>query len=284
MQNDVEELHYNPFASPIAGRRRSLSSVSLNDDPSFAAFRSPSPSYASRPFLDLEGSNHARVRTETDTGSRNSQYHHPLRSAGLSTVFRDAGITRPHLTRVLDNGRLVDVSSAEDSEEDTGKNEVKTDEKVVIVHEVTSKDSLAGVALKYGINLTELRRFLYIPLEKSSPSQLHAAPIPSSNEPIPSRSSSQGPDRSSSSFENKVTTFSPPTIRRVPASELSFFPPPSKPSALAPSTPSPPALGQPSKSLHSRYATSPAPSLNYDLDSTAHSCLYKRYYHCEIIF
>nr|VWP01584.1 Uncharacterized protein [Ganoderma boninense] len=113
------------------------------------------------------------------------------------------------------------------------------------LHDVQPKDSLAGVALKYGITLADLRRanhlwtsdsihlrkVLHIPVDKTRQArQLREALIDSSvaQEPPPIT-----PDPSTmSDFEGET----PPvavtlldigklTIRRVPASQLSYFPP-----------------------------------------------------------
>ena len=95
---------------------------------------------------------------------------------------------------------------------------------------MSSKDSLAGVALKYGITIAELRKanqlwtsdtihlrkVLYIPLDNLS--RTNAVKPPIDLEQLTSISDTYS-DKSHIS-----------TVRRVPASQLSFFPPPSKPS------------------------------------------------------
>ncbi|KAJ3996356.1 hypothetical protein F5050DRAFT_1555488, partial [Lentinula boryana] len=217
--------------------------------------------------------------TEGTVAQTSNEDHHPLRSAGLSNGFEDTGITRPHLTRILDSERLMDVPSILDGQEDTDKDRPTEDEKVVIVHQVSPKDSLAGVSLKYRIKLTELRRanhlwasdsihlrrVLYIPLEKTS--------LPPSSAISSFSSSSAEPDSPCSSklpipedVESPITKTIPSSaVRRVPVSELSFFPPPAKLSASAKSdSPSSPSHSQASHSrkLHAQHATSPTPSLN----------------------
>jgi len=96
---------------------------------------------------------------------------------------------------------------------------------------VSSKDSLAGVALKYGITIAELRKanhlwasdsihfrkILYIPLDDTS--------HPNRVKPLIDL---EEPTASSDPYHDKSHTS---TIRRIPASQLSFFPPPAKPSA-----------------------------------------------------
>ncbi|KIK69283.1 carbohydrate-binding module family 50 protein [Collybiopsis luxurians FD-317 M1] len=272
MQDDVDELQYNPFASSIGTHPSYL----LSSSPKSASFKSASNSASSSPnpvsefFLNpTSGTFPTEASIEETTSSTSGQDHHPLRSAGLSTTFEDAGITRPHLTRVLDSGPVVEASSLDQNEQEQDQAHPSENEKVVIVHEVSSQDSLAGVALKYGISLTELRRanhlwtsdsihlrkVLYIPVEKTS----HSAPVFPKNEPASSSLQGHTPCEDAA---HSADALSPPTVRRVPASELSFFPPPSKSSILSSSPSSSPALTPPSKSLHSRYATSPSPSLN----------------------
>lgn len=87
--------------------------------------------------------------------------------------------------------------------------------------------------MKYGITLAELRKanhlwssdsihlrkVLYIPLDSSSYSS-RVKPLIDLDEPTPTSSSDLYHDKSHTS-----------TIRRIPASQLSFFPPPAKPSA-----------------------------------------------------
>ncbi|KAJ4483967.1 hypothetical protein J3R30DRAFT_148426 [Lentinula aciculospora] len=273
MQDDVDELHYNPFAAPVHSRPRSISTSSLQTGSFYSS--SPTTPFASSNIWHNIGVNQHTERIQVHSEDLGSQDHHPLRSAGLSTGFEDAGITRPHLTRMLDSDRLVDELSIVDSEEGTDPDKSTGNEKVVLVHEVSPDDSLAGVALKYKINLNELRRsnhlwasdsihlrkVLYIPLEKTSlpsppanPNSAESASLHSSMSLVPKG------DKSS-----VAPTISSSTVRRVPASELSFFPPPSKPSTISESFPTPPPLqsqSSNSRNLHARQITSPAPSLN----------------------
>ncbi|KAF5380247.1 hypothetical protein D9757_008230 [Collybiopsis confluens] len=242
---DVDHVEYNPFASP---RPRLLSSSPIQSS-----------------FSDTDaiiGPPTKLAPVDTGSGSVIDQDHHPLRSAGLSMSFEDFGITRPHLTRVLDT-RLVDAPPVEEAEteemEETLIN-ASEHEKIVIVHQVSSKDSLAGVALKYGISLTELRRANHLWTSDSIHlRQVLYIPLGDPSSPVFSDSNLDGQGLNSSQ-EHPVPTLRP-TIKRVPVSELSFFPPPSKP-FLPPTPPVQPPSKPPSKPLHARYATSPAPSLN----------------------
>ncbi|KAJ7879591.1 peptidoglycan-binding LysM domain protein [Mycena olivaceomarginata] len=202
---------------------------------------------------------HLRVKTDGPVGVMASGGHHPLRSADLSSSFRNgAGITRPQLTRIVNIPPLVDAPPAEPA----------ADEKVVLVHEVTSKDSLAGVSLKYGISMADLRRanhlwssdpihlrkILYIPLDKTSRKAIDPPPLLVSTEEmeqaasLPTWADTMGPGSMS-------------TIRRVPVSQLSFFPPHARPQEPDPPPPTdvPPRTKHP-HSRHTRYATTPAAS------------------------
>ncbi|KAF8915603.1 hypothetical protein CPB85DRAFT_1432904 [Mucidula mucida] len=137
---------------------------------------SASSSRSSSVFRGSRRSLHVRAHTEVPTTS------HPLRDA---PSYNDANVTRPTLTRRIRTGQLIDVpvnGSNEDQEEPLEG----PAEATVLVHEVTTKDSLAGVSLKYGISLADLRRanhlwttdpihlrkVLYIPLDKSSRAHL----------------------------------------------------------------------------------------------------------------
>ncbi|KAJ6629473.1 hypothetical protein B0H10DRAFT_1366365 [Mycena sp. CBHHK59/15] len=140
------------------------------------------------------------------------------------------------------------------------------EERDVLVHEITSKDSLAGVSLKYGINMAELRRanhlwpsdpihlrkVLYIPLDKTSRAQEFA--------PTPLLISTEGIEQPQDQFpspshpDNCDNLASVSTIRRIPASQLSFFPPPARPQQQAPSPGSPSELPPRTKHPHSRHA------------------------------
>ncbi|EIN11539.1 hypothetical protein PUNSTDRAFT_50497 [Punctularia strigosozonata HHB-11173 SS5] len=162
------------------------------------------------------------------------------------------GSTRPVLNRMLSDQSYEEPESSKDAlGSPLGATYQKEAERTVIVHEVAPTDSLPGVALKYGIALSELRRAnqlwpsdpihlrktLYIPVDKTSRRDLVEAlvsPGPSSPPPINSptdspfnRISPHGHPQSPGSPNLPATA----TIRRIPASRLSFFPP-SQSSAL----------------------------------------------------
>ncbi|KAG9004464.1 hypothetical protein FRB94_002335 [Tulasnella sp. JGI-2019a] len=141
-----------------------------------------------------------------------------------------------------------------------GKGRMVEDETEVIVHEILPSDSLAGVALRYGVELSDLRKAnklwasdtihlrktLLIPLDsrkfKSSTIDALIALEEESEATAPATSQGEGHDRIP-----KLDFHSPPrtkpasadpdessgpnslretaTIKRVPVSQLSFFPP-----------------------------------------------------------
>ncbi|KAG6920154.1 hypothetical protein DXG01_004920 [Tephrocybe rancida] len=116
------------------------------------------------------------------------------------------------------------------------------EERDVLVHQISPGDSLAGVSLKYGISLAELRRAnhlwasdsihlrtqLYIPIDKASrlksiavDNLINITPEEELVDVIASGSvHTEGFDLQTSRPSDTET------IRRVPVSHLSFFPPP----------------------------------------------------------
>ncbi|KAG5639449.1 hypothetical protein H0H81_001571 [Sphagnurus paluster] len=217
---------------------------------------------------------HTRSRTEIDN-RRGSNSIHPLRSAGLASGPNDAGITRPHLSRVLNVGTLVDAPSLE-----AETPEIAVEERDVLVHEINAGDSLAGVSLKYGISMGDLRRAnhlwasdsihlrteLLIPIDKVSrpiPTEklISITPVDELPDPIESNThvETQGLKTTSGLSHTE-------TIRRVPASQLSFFPP-----SIGKSTtklrPKEAHSASPSSSLQSRYVSQSSNSLTSLLTS-----------------
>ena len=109
--------------------------------------------------------------------------------------------------------------------------------------QVTSKDSLAGVSLKYGISLPNLRKanqlwatdsihlrdVLYIPIKQAfrarefMPGPQVMSPTPESQEPGTSIQAS--PIHTSLFTEGSVEPTSTIPIRKIPSSQLTFFPP-----------------------------------------------------------
>ncbi|KAF7315881.1 Peptidoglycan-binding domain-containing protein 1 [Mycena indigotica] len=258
-----ESIYFNPFA--VEQHSTTAIDVSHRSSPSrqrpvVRRRTSSSDSFTSTSSgLSIFGAStstrHLRIRTE---GGSIANGHHPLRSADLSSTFQNgAGVTRPQLSRILNIPPLVDAPSVPGA--DMMVEEPTADEKVVLVHEITSKDSLAGIALKYGISLAELRRanslwssdsihlrkVLYIPLDKTSRAQqLAPTPLLISTEEDEEKQTPTSP-----------TPIESASIRRVPASQLSFFPPHSRPQPESP--PLIPLEPQPKHSRHVRHATAP---------------------------
>ncbi|KAJ7594464.1 peptidoglycan-binding LysM domain protein [Mycena floridula] len=246
-------LEFNPFAIGDAPES-STSDVSFISEPETPLaerrmYRRGSLLEASASSSTLAStSRHSRAQTESELPTSHTSSH-PLRSAGLASGPGDAGITRPHLARMVDVGILVDAPVVEIP---SSSNELdpSPEEKLVLVHEITSKDSLAGVALRYGIGVGELRKanqlwasdsihlrkVLYIPIDKSK----RAVTEPHSSEANLS------------------------TVHRIPASRLSFFPPPTNPTRFSDEIQRPDPIPYPikPKSGHNRYATTPSQSLN----------------------
>ncbi|KAF8629905.1 hypothetical protein AX15_003257 [Amanita polypyramis BW_CC] len=157
---------------------------------------------------------------------------HPLKSAGLAPGDGDAGVTRPHLSRLTRDTASDSTLDSRSDDEDTGRQRgIEGHEREVIVHKVTPKDSLPGVSLKYGIPLAELRQLnqlwtsdsihlrdvLYIPVEKAARTYSNSLA-----DPAPQNTLSKAEIiHSSHNLDIPPST----TIQRIPASQLSFFPP-----------------------------------------------------------
>ncbi|TFK80690.1 carbohydrate-binding module family 50 protein [Polyporus arcularius HHB13444] len=193
-------------------------------------------------------SSHSRART-TDDGASTSQ--HPLRlSSGVasSSAWTLDHETRPTMRRMLsDRSRESAGGSADDEGRERRDETVARDrEMLVIVHEVQPKDSLAGMALKYGITLAELRRanqlwtsdsihlrkVLYIPVDKTRHAKhLREALIETfmATDALPpsvDQSDTPGADNIRlSSTNHDLPDIGKLTLRRIPASQLTYFPP-----------------------------------------------------------
>ncbi|KAJ6594456.1 hypothetical protein B0H19DRAFT_1056741 [Mycena capillaripes] len=272
-----ESIYYNPFAAEDRQRTTAIDVPYLSESSHRPALRrrasgsdsATASSASSSSGLSIFTGNtprHISIKTDGPTGIVASGGHHPLRSADLSSGFRNgAGITRPQLTRIVNIPALVDAPPVPGA--DMIIAEPAADEKVVLVHEITAQDSLAGVSLKYGISLAELRRanhlwssdsihlrkVLYIPLDKTSRKEL------AQTQPLVSTEDTEPAAPSPTQF-NSIGPMS--TIRRVPASQLSFFPPSARTQEPDPPTPPAqfPARTKHPHSRHARYATTPASS------------------------
>ncbi|EJD02633.1 uncharacterized protein FOMMEDRAFT_146536 [Fomitiporia mediterranea MF3/22] len=154
----------------------------------------------------------------------------------------NGGITRPSLRRRLGSESDLHESEQGSSEGDPNlfrEQSTREAEIMVVVHEVLKTDSMAGVALKYGIALPDLRKanhlwasdpihlrkVLYIPLHLSSKKHLYYSADEHRKDERDETDNGEVPvDASSSSNSSSVV------IQRIPASQLAFFPPPSHPS------------------------------------------------------
>ncbi|KAI0305384.1 hypothetical protein B0F90DRAFT_1815027 [Multifurca ochricompacta] len=182
----------------------------------------------------------------------NTSELHPLRRSSTTrtgTGRYDTGSTRPRLSRVLSPSTPALAGPG------SPPNKAESLRTVLVhVHEVSPNDSLAGVALKYGISVTELRRanqlwasdsihlrqVLYIPLEKARHANLTT------------------PGSESSSI-----------VQRIPTTTLSFFPPPSSSSSTSASShPTTMSAITTFRSHHHSSATLSAPSKGSNLTST----------------
>ncbi|KDQ55789.1 carbohydrate-binding module family 50 protein [Jaapia argillacea MUCL 33604] len=214
---DDDVLH-NPFADSSPGE-----SSSRERRPIHARRR-----HASQDDVAIPSRRKSHSRSHTVANSDTS--YHPLRGANLRQHGDTA--TRPHLMRMLsDGGQTPDDSSSEastsqnDASRASSSVDLEGDEKLVIVHPVRLGDSLAGVALRYCTSIAALRRAnhlwasdsihlrkeLYIPVDRSRPKD---APLLVETE-----------EDASSQIERRSSAFRDLTLRRVPVSELSFFPP-----------------------------------------------------------
>ncbi|KAI8972390.1 hypothetical protein BD414DRAFT_217461 [Trametes punicea] len=197
---------------------------------------------------DPEARVHVRARTldgdvGTGAGQSRSMSHHPLKtrsgSASSSVVLEHQ--TRPIIKRTLSHSETLDFAREREDGDGTHRRSQSQDrEMLVIVHEVRPTDSLAGVALKYGISLAELRRAnqlwasdpiylretLYIPVEKARHVRHLKNAVPRSGDPV----QPDAVDPIKSIETEALRDLEKYTLRRVPASQLSFFPPPSRPS------------------------------------------------------
>jgi len=270
--DESDDLAYNPFSEQYDDASGFIDTQGYFNSTFFprlsqTTLRRRRSSLVDRaPLKDSEDlKKHLRSRTEIHIVPHSAGLH-PLKSAlavANGAVFQDVGITRPHLSRIVNEGTLIDVPSAEVGVAASITIPPPLDEeKEVIVHhvcpssflqlvltmsQVTSKDSLAGVSLKYGISLPELRKanrlwasdsihrreLLYIPVDKASraheyipePSLMSFAPDEHGN--VGSVFTSALASVSPISRESSISVPPSPSvpIRRIPTKQLSYFPP-----------------------------------------------------------
>ncbi|OCH91699.1 hypothetical protein OBBRIDRAFT_834028 [Obba rivulosa] len=232
---------------------------------STTSFTSAVKPHETRPAYRRRGSDGSTRRSRTDhdpcqddSRSRSQTLqsgtcmnHHPLagRRDSASAHTRSpssAHDTRPHLKRLLSDSTPVPGDTAislDPPDHRPMPPPAREEEKAVLVHEILPTDSLPGVALKYGIKLADLRKanqlwasdsihlrkVLYIPLELARPTKqfspdVLAAAAPGAGDlgtPGTSAAGSSGRDASNDSRDKF-------TILRVPVSQLTFFPRPSR--------------------------------------------------------
>ncbi|KAF9257977.1 hypothetical protein L218DRAFT_1005587 [Marasmius fiardii PR-910] len=275
----------NPFLNPFTEEALGLKGIFNNTESTSSTLKRRSGSFdssvasssSSRGLSIFTGLN---PQPSTYTGAQSGSMscsQHPLRSAAISNGFADTGVTRPHLKRVLTT-RLIDLEGQREDEDPDYAGLEKAEEKAVLVHKVAQNDSLAGVALKYGINISDLRRAnhlwasdsihlrkeLYIPLDKVSRLQVTPASQPVPSQTSGTSTSAQVPNEELL-VDDSLTSDQPlADIRKIPIKHLSFFPPSAKPSKTGRDGPLIPEILEESNQ-HSRLT--PSISLNTILNA-----------------
>lgn len=235
----------------------------------------------------LHKSNH--LRTDSNGNWHGDENRHPL-TLNQAGPLDTSGVTRPRLSRTLG---MISKDSRDHSELEADEPSFCEEEVEVIVHDVwtfqcteplvitdspffssqvTPTDSLAGVSLKYGITLADLRRanhlwasdsihlreVLYIPLERSLKARDLIQDMKVKTTPLADLSTLQG---SAVAAESSNSPSSPGLgVLRVPTSRMSFFPPPAT-SGKTPSMSSallPPLGSNVKPPSHARHLTSPS--------------------------
>ncbi|KAF9527324.1 hypothetical protein CPB83DRAFT_884302 [Crepidotus variabilis] len=254
--DDSDDLAYNPFADEINNEptgsnvatgyfnsaffpEPSSPTTTLRRRRSSLSNKSPT-----KPVLGKK--KHTRALSEIEITPHSAGLH-PLKSALAATigvVFQDSGVTRPNLSRLVSEANNHD--GPEEEEDTKGPPPIRDEETDVIVHQVTLKDSLAGVSLKYGISLANLRRAnqlwtsdsihrrseLYIPIDQASRAR-EFLPEPKliSLTPDPPDETINVFDLASSlaspvnGHKAEAPPNSPPAVTRMPARQLTYFPP-----------------------------------------------------------
>ena len=271
---ESDDLAYNAFAEQYDDSSEFTQTQGYFNSAFFPRISPTAPTLRRRrstlvdrtPLKGPEGfKKHLRSRTEIHIVPHSAGLH-PLKSAlavANGAVFQDVGVTRPHLSRIVKEGTLVDVPSAEIDVAANKTTPTSDEEKEVIVHhvwhhtflhlrimlltmsQVTSKDSLAGVSLKYGIPLSDLRKanrlwssdsihrreLLYIPVDQASRAREYI-PEPSLMSFTPDEQDDMGSVFTAASVSpigrenSNSNSRSPPVpIRRIPTNQLSYFPP-----------------------------------------------------------
>ncbi|TRM70202.1 hypothetical protein BD626DRAFT_391804 [Schizophyllum amplum] len=215
---------YNPFAESLNGDFY----VGHSRQPSVSSLPSlPASDQGSSRSNNSEGAEHKRAPAVVSTLMTSTS--HPLLTVDLSL----GNITRPSLSRAVSDHE----SPNDNTHNSLTEEEAREDEKLVLVHEVQPKDSLAAVSIKYGIPMNDLRRAnsmwtndsihlrrsLYIPIEKAS--RIPKSPA----SPFPSAETSSPGAGAENALSSDLTGHA--TLRRIPAARLSYFPP--QPSSIS---------------------------------------------------
>lgn len=241
------------------GARRRVGSGEDLDDPWGDGNEPMATSSAS---ASSNGRTGLRSRSRSHSTHANGQTH-PLQVNG-----NDGGAdTRPGLRRMLSSkdgkGGVWGFSDGwvEDDEEGPKEDRPNGASREMLVHKIQPRDSLAGVALRYGVSIADVRKVnklwasdsihlrsvLYIPLNANL--KLGYSPnLIDLRTPNQERDAQLSPsDQTSTSADDTTSNSSvapaedKPTIQHVPVSELSFFPPPTispkKPGARARTVP-----------------------------------------------
>ncbi|KAG6891485.1 hypothetical protein C0992_005623 [Termitomyces sp. T32_za158] len=230
--NNTIDLH---LLDPFAEDTSHLAAITLSEDDhgllKEPTYKRGSLENAQSQSQSTSVERHVGSMPELEESSSNGNLH-PLRSAGLAQGQNDAGVTRPHLSRVLNVGTLVDAPPVANNHL-SSPHEARD----VFIHVVSPGDSLAGVSLKYGIPLADLRRInhlwasdsihlraqLYIPIDKAA----RLKPITTNN--LISFTYDEDSHKNTNSHDvPPIETHQPSsaeTICRVPVSQMTFFPP-----------------------------------------------------------
>jgi hypothetical protein len=145
--DESDDLAYNPFAEQYDDSSRSTQAQGYFNSAFFPRISSAGPTLRRRrssladraPLKGTEGlKKHLRSRTEIRIVPHSAGLH-PLKSAlavANGAVFQDVGVTRPHLSRIVNEGTLIDVPSAEIDVAANKTTPSSDEEKEVIVHKV----------------------------------------------------------------------------------------------------------------------------------------------------
>ena len=145
--DESDDLAYNPFSEQYDDSPGFIDTQGYFNSAFFPRLSPTRPTLRRRrssladraPLKDSEDlKKHVRSRTEIHIVPHSAGLH-PLKSAlavANGAVFQDVGITRPHLSRIVNEGSLIDVPSAEIDVAANNTIPPLDEEKEVIVHHV----------------------------------------------------------------------------------------------------------------------------------------------------